>query len=319
MNLNILKCRNLGTKKGAVNTNGLKCGVDYFLEAQENGEINEDNVLYIVENLNVAGINTCLLTEFYSFVFRFHFSRHVSIYTIISSRNVSRKMKRKSVILNCVNLFDNYSKSTNNQNFGNAAIETTVWALEWAIAELINNPEIQEKLRAEIDTALGPGQQVRESDTNKLPYLQAVIKETLRRRMVVPCLLPHMNLHQEKLGGFDIPAESRVLVNAWYMANDPARWAKPEEFRPERFLNEESKVETTGNDLKYIPFGVGRRSCPGIVIAMPVLGITLGRLVQNFELLPPPGQSKVDTAENNGQFATRILKHYTVVMKPIRN
>lgn len=134
--------------------------------------------------------------------------------------------------------------------------------------------------------------------------------------MVVPCLLPHMNLHQAKLGGFDIPAESRVLVNAWWLANNPAHWDKPDEFRPERFLEEESRVEATGNDLRYIPFGVGRRSCPGIVIAMPVLGITLGRLVQNFKIMPPPGQSTIDTTENNGQFAARILKHYTVVMKP---
>ncbi|XP_057772573.1 trans-cinnamate 4-monooxygenase-like [Salvia miltiorrhiza] len=254
--LDLYKHTFLKQRKNLVSTttidkNGLKCGVDHFLEAQHNGEINEDNLLYIVENMNVA------------------------------------------------------------------AIETTVWALEWTIAELINYPQIQEKVRAEIRTVLGPEQQVSESDTNKLPYLQAVIKETLRRRMVVPCLLPHMNLHQAKLGGFDIPAQSRVLVNAWWLANNPAHWNKPEEFRPERFLEEESRVEATGNDFKYIPFGVGRRSCPGIVLAMPVLSITLGRLVQNFELLPPPGQSKIDTAENNGQFAARMLNHYTVVMKPI--
>ncbi|KAI3461732.1 hypothetical protein Pfo_018395 [Paulownia fortunei] len=239
----------LASTKG-IDNNGLKCGIDHFLQAQQNGEINEDNVLYIVENMNVA------------------------------------------------------------------AIETTVWALEWAIAELINNPEIQKKLRAEIDTVLGPGEQVTEPDTHKLPYLQAVIKETLRLRMIVPCLVPHMNLHQAKLGGYDIPAESRIFVNAWWLANDPARWKKPEEFRPERFLEEDSKVEANGNDIKYIPFGVGRRSCPGILIAMPVLGITLGRLVQNFELLPPPGLSKIDTTENNGQFATRLLNHSTIVMKP---
>lgn len=240
--------KNLAPTRGT-HSSGLKCGADHFLEAEKNGEINEDHVLYIVENMNVA------------------------------------------------------------------AIETTIWALEWAIAELINNPNIQDKLRAEIDAVLGP-KQVRETDTQKLPYLQAVIKETLRLRMVVPCLVPHMNLQQAKLGGYDIPAKTRILVNAWWLANNPAHWKKPEEFRPERFLQEESKVEVTGNDLKYIPFGVGRRSCPGILTAMPILGITLGRLVQNFELLPPPGQSKIDTIENNGQFATRILKHYAVVMKP---
>ncbi|KAK4408770.1 Trans-cinnamate 4-monooxygenase [Sesamum angolense] len=125
-----------------------------------------------------------------------------------------------------------------------------------------------------------------------------------------------MNLHQAKLGGYDIPAECRIYVNAWWLANDPTHWKKPEEFRPERFLEEESNVEAHGNNIKYIPFGVGRRNCPGMLNAMAVLGITLGSLVQNFELLPPPGQSKIDTAENNGQFATRMLNHATIVLKP---
>ncbi|KAL0390346.1 UNVERIFIED_CONTAM: Trans-cinnamate 4-monooxygenase [Sesamum calycinum] len=203
----------VASRKGMVEKNiDLKCGIDHFLEAQKNGEINEGNVLLLIENMNVA------------------------------------------------------------------AIETTIWVLEWAIAELVNNSKIQSKLRAEIDTILGPKNQVTEPDTHKLPYLQAVIKETL--------------------------------------PNDPAHWKKPEEFRPERFLEEESNVEANGNNIKFIPFGVGRRNCPGLPIAMPVIGITLGRLVQNFELLPPPGHSKIDMTENNGQFATRMLNHATIVLKP---
>nr|WOX58873.1 coumarate 4-hydroxylase 2 [Phyla nodiflora] len=229
---------------------GLKCAVDHILEAQQKGEINEDNVLYIVENINVA------------------------------------------------------------------AIETTLWSIEWGIAELVNHPKIQKKLRDELDTALGRGVLITEPDTHKLPYLQAVIKETLRLRMAIPLLVPHMNLHDAKLGGYDIPAESKILVNAWWLANNPAQWKKPEEFRPERFLEEESKVETNGNDFRYLPFGVGRRSCPGIILALPILCITLGRLVQNFELLPPPGQAKLDTTEKGGQFSLHILKHSTIVMKP---
>ncbi|CAI9107159.1 OLC1v1006455C1 [Oldenlandia corymbosa var. corymbosa] len=228
----------------------LKCAIDHILEAQQKGEINEDNVLYIVENINVA------------------------------------------------------------------AIETTLWSIEWGIAELVNHPDVQRKLREELDTVLGPGVQVTEPDTHKLPYLQAVIKETLRLRMAIPLLVPHMNLHDAKLGGYDIPAESKILVNAWYLANNPEQWKKPEEFRPERFLEEEAKVEANGNDFRYLPFGVGRRSCPGIILALPILGITLGRLVQNFELLPPPGQSKIDTSEKGGQFSLHILKHSTIVLKP---
>lgn len=180
----------------------------------------------------------------------------------------------------------------------------------------MNHPEIQKKLRDELDTVLGHGVQVTEPEIQKLPYLQAVVKETLRLRMAIPLLVPHMNLHDAKLGGFDIPAESKILVNAWWLANNPAHWKKPEEFRPERFLEEESKVEANGNDFRYLPFGVGRRSCPGIILALPILGITLGRLVQNFELLPPPGQTQLDTTEKGGQFSLHILKHSTIVMKP---
>nr|UIP35210.1 cinnamate 4-hydroxylase 1 [Leucojum aestivum] len=229
---------------------GLKCAIDHILDAEKKGEINEDNVLYIVENINVA------------------------------------------------------------------AIETTLWSIEWGIAELVNHPTIQQKLRDELDTLLGPGVQITEPDTYRLPYLQAVIKETLRLRMAIPLLVPHMNLHDAKLGGYDTPAESKILVNAWWLANNPAHWKDPQEFRPERFLEEEAKVEANGNDFRYIPFGVGRRSCPGIILALPILGITFGRLVQNFELLPPPGQDKLDTTEKGGQFSLHILKHSTIVAKP---
>ncbi|KAJ6291249.1 hypothetical protein OIU76_023331 [Salix suchowensis] len=139
--------KKLGSTKSMSNE-GLKCAIDHILDAQKKGEINEDNVLYIVENINVA------------------------------------------------------------------AIETTLWSIEWGIAELVNHPEIQKKLRDELDTVLGPGHQIT------------------------------------------------------------------------------------------------------IILALPILGITLGRLVQNFELLPPPGQSKIDTSEKGGQFSLHILKHSTIVAKP---
>ncbi|KAL7152170.1 hypothetical protein ABFS83_04G079200 [Erythranthe nasuta] len=241
--------KKLGSTK-PVDNDGLKCAIDHILEAQQKGEISEDNVLYIVENINVA------------------------------------------------------------------AIETTLWSVEWGIAELVNHPQIQKRLREEIDAVVGPGVLITEPDTHKLPYLQAVIKETLRLRMAIPLLVPHMNLHEAKLGGYDIPAESKILVNAWWLANNPATWRNPEEFRPERFLEEESKVEANGNDFRYLPFGVGRRSCPGIILALPILGVTLGRLVQNFEMLPPPGQERIDTSEKGGQFSLHILKHSTIVLKP---
>ena len=81
-------------------------------------------------------------------------------------------------------------------------------------------------------------------------------------------------------------------------------------------MEEEINVEVHGNEFKYIPFGVGRRSCPGIVLAIPIFGITLGTLVKNFEMLAPPGEDKIDTTEKAGQFSLHILKPYNVVFKP---
>lgn len=229
---------------------GDKIGVDYFLDAHLNGEISENSVLYLIQNMNVA------------------------------------------------------------------AIETTLWSSEWGVAELVNSPRIQNKLREELDTILGKGVLITEPDVAKLPYLQAIVKEILRMHMVIPMLVPHMNLQATKLGGYDIPAGCRVLVNAWGIANNPKYWHKPEEFRPERFL-EESKIEPNGNDFRFIPFGSGRRSCPGSIIALPVLGMVIGRLVQTFELLPPPGTDKVDTSEVGGQLSLSIAKKSTVVVKPL--
>ncbi|KAH9305800.1 hypothetical protein KI387_010204 [Taxus chinensis] len=240
--------KKMASTRGPVSLNE-KVAIDHILEAQDKGEINEDNVLYIVENINVA------------------------------------------------------------------AIETTLWSMEWGIAEIVNHPEIQQKIRDELDTMLGHGVPITEPDTIRLPYLQAVIKETLRLHMAIPLLVPHMNLNEAKLGSYDIPAESKILVNAWWLANNPEWWDKPDQFIPERFLDD--KIEASGNDFRYLPFGVGRRSCPGIILALPILALAIGRLIQSFELLPPPGQSKVDVSEKGGQFSLHILNHSVVVAKPI--
>lgn len=230
------------------------CAIDHIIDAQMKGEITEENVLYIVENINVA------------------------------------------------------------------AIETTLWSMEWAIAELVNHPTVQCKIRDEISTVLQDNESITESNLHKLPYLQATVKETLRLHTPIPLLVPHMNLEEAKLGGYTIPKESKVVVNAWWLANNPAWWENPNEFRPERFLEEERKTDAiTGGkvDFRYLPFGMGRRSCPGIILAMPILGLVIAKLVSNFEMLPPPGVEKIDVSEKGGQFSLHIANHSTVVFKPI--
>lgn len=206
------------------------------------------------------------------------------------------------------------------ENINVAAIETTLWSMEWAIAELVNHPTVQRKIRDEISTVL-KGSPVTEADLHELPYLQATVKETLRLHTPIPLLVPHMNLEEAKLGGYTIPKESKVVVNAWWLANNPAWWKNPNEFRPERFMEEEGGADAVAAgkqvDFRYLPFGVGRRSCPGIILALPILGLVIAKLVMNFEMKVPRGLGKIDVSEKGGQFSLHIAKHSTVVFNPI--
>ncbi|VAI78554.1 unnamed protein product [Triticum turgidum subsp. durum] len=164
------------------------------------------------------------------------------------------------------------------------------------------------------------GDFITESNISKLPYLQAVIKETLRLHSPIPLLVPHMNLEEASLGGYTIPKGSKVVVNAWWLANNPELWEKPEEFKPERFLGEESNVDATVGgkvDFRFLPFGVGRRSCPGIILALPILALIVGKLVRSFEMVPPPGVDKLDVSEKGGQFSLHIANHSVVAFHPI--
>lgn len=200
-----------------------------------------------------------------------------------------------------------------------AAIETTLWSIEWAIAELVNHPEVQKKIRDEIRAVLKKNPAT-ESNLQELPYLQAVVKETLRLHTPIPLLVPHMNLEEAKLGWFTIPRESKVVVNAWWLANNPKWWKDPENFRPERFLEEETRTEAVAGgkvDFRFLPFGMGRRSCPGIILALPILGLVIAKLVSNFEMKTPPGVKKIDVSEKGGQFSLHIAKHSTVVFEPV--
>eukprot|EP01018_Ginkgo_biloba_P027590 Gb_38916 [translate_table: standard] len=193
--------------------------------------------------------------------------------------------------------------------------------MEWGLAEVVNHPDVQKKVRMEVDRVLGKGVQVKEEDIENLPYLQAVVKETLRLHTPIPLLVPHMNLEEAILGGYKIPKETKVVVNAWWLANNPEWWERAQDFRPERFMEEERSTEAVVGgkvDYRYLPFGMGRRSCPGIILALPLLGLVIARLVQKFELLVPPGMGhKIDVSEKGGQFSLHIANHSKILFRPI--
>ncbi|XP_059279386.1 cytochrome P450 81C13-like [Lycium ferocissimum] len=162
-----------------------------------------------------------------------------------------------------------------------AGTETTSMTIQWAMRLLLAHPEAFHKLRAEIDSKVGNQRLLDESDLTKLPYLQCVINETLRLYPPVPLLLPHYSLEDCTVGGYDVPKHTILMVNAWAIHRDPKLWDKPENFKPERF--EAMDGEKEGFNYKFVPFGMGRRACPGAAMGLRTVSLVLGSLIQWFD------------------------------------
>ncbi|XP_050231451.1 cytochrome P450 81Q32-like [Mercurialis annua] len=171
--------------------------------------------------------------------------------------------------------------------------DTTSGSVEWAMSLLVNNPEALNKTRAELDNVVGHDRLVEESDYAKLPYLQNVISETFRLCPVAPLLVPHESLEDFVIGGYDVPRGTMLMVNAWAIHRDPTVWDDPLSYKPERFEN------LTPDAYKLIPFGLGRRSCPGAALANRVVSLAIGALVQCFEW-KRPSEELVDMTEGAG-------------------
>uniref|UniRef100_A0ACD5W6W8 Uncharacterized protein n=1 Tax=Avena sativa TaxID=4498 RepID=A0ACD5W6W8_AVESA len=181
-----------------------------------------------------------------------------------------------------------------------AAIDTISSTVEWAMAELLQHPRTMKKLQQELKSVLGSKTQVEYSDINQLPYLQAVVKETLRLHVVVP-LVPNKAEAKVEIQGYTIPKGSTVLVNLWAIHHDPEIWTKPDKFIPERFLEDE-EANFQGTDLRFIPFSAGRRICLGLPLATRMLHAMLGSLLRRFEWTLPREvkESGVDMSEELG-------------------
>uniref|UniRef100_A0A1D1XG34 Cytochrome P450 71A1 n=1 Tax=Anthurium amnicola TaxID=1678845 RepID=A0A1D1XG34_9ARAE len=174
-----------------------------------------------------------------------------------------------------------------------AGTETSGVVLEWAMSELVRNPTIMKKAQDEVRAIVRTKPILTEDDLEHTEYLKAVIKETMRLHPPVPLLLPRESMSEAEIAGFHIPAGTRVLVNVWAMGRDPQNWEAPEEFMPDRFLNE-SSVDYTGHDFHYLPFGAGRRICPGIAFAASSMELILANLLHRFDWRLPEGKSLED-------------------------
>ncbi|XP_008788561.1 p-coumarate 3-hydroxylase-like [Phoenix dactylifera] len=180
-----------------------------------------------------------------------------------------------------------------------AGMDTTVITTEWAMAELARNPRVQEKVQEELDRVIGE-RILTEADFANLPYLQCVVKESLRLHPPTPLMLPHKATANVKIGGYDIPKGSNVHVNVWAIARDPQIWKNPLEYWPERFAEE--NIDIKGNDFRVLPFGAGRRVCPGAQLGINLVASMLGHLLHHFKWTLPEGvkPEDVDMSENPG-------------------
>ncbi|XP_035846371.1 iridoid oxidase isoform X1 [Helianthus annuus] len=184
-----------------------------------------------------------------------------------------------------------------------AGTDTTTSTLEWAMAELLHNPHTYKKLQSEVRNVVSCDEKLEEKHIENLPYLKAVIKETLRLHPPLPFLVPHKAMESCMILGYNIPKETQVLVNVWAIGRDPRTWEDASEFRPDRFLeNDKIHVDYKGQNFDFIPFGSGRRMCPAIPLASRVLPLALGTLLHKFDWVLGDGlkATEMDMSERMG-------------------
>nr|QNN89163.1 cytochrome P450 [Achyranthes bidentata] len=191
-------------------------------------------------------------------------------------------------------------------DFFTAGTDTTSSTLEWAMTKLLRDPEKLTKAQVELEQVLGKEKKiVGESDISKLPYLQAIVKETLRLHPTTVFLLPRKASNDVELYGYTIPKNAQIFVNVWAISRDPNHWKNPDVFSPERFL--EHNIDWKGQDFGFIPFGSGRRICPGDMLAFRMLNLMLGNLLHGFNWKIADGLRPEDL-DMNDKFGITVQK-----------
>nr|BAD06417.1 cytochrome P450 [Asparagus officinalis] len=198
-----------------------------------------------------------------------------------------------------------------------AGTETSFLVLDWGMTELVRNPGTMKKLKDEVRSVAGSETVVREEDISKMFYLKAVIKEILRLHPPVPLLIPRESMDHCNVQQYEVPSKTRVLINAWSMGRDPKVWEDPEEFRPERFLD--SDIDFRGQCFEFVPFGAGRRICPGMHFAAANLELALANLMYRFDWELPDGMKSedLDMGDSPG-LTTRRRQNLHLVARPFQ-
>ncbi|KAF3774256.1 Cytochrome P450 84A1 [Nymphaea thermarum] len=200
-------------------------------------------------------------------------------------------------------LVDLYKPKTVDVMFGGT--ETVASAIEWVMAELMNNPKEMEKVQDEMKREVGLERQVEESDIERLVHLKRVFRETLRLHPPIPMLM-HETAEETELLGYRVPARCRVMVNAYAIGRNPEAWPDANKFVPDRFASE-GAPDFKGSNFELIPFGSGRRSCPGMQLGLYTLELAVARMVHSFTWALPDGMKsgELDMSDTCGLTAPR--------------
>ncbi|VFQ99067.1 unnamed protein product [Cuscuta campestris] len=188
-----------------------------------------------------------------------------------------------------------------------AGTDTSVATMEWALSLLLNHPQVLKKARKEIDHLIGRERLIAEFDLANLPYLSCIIKETMRMYPAGPLGVAHESSKECTVGGYLIPKGTMLLLNFYSIHRDPKYWEDPESFKPERFEGLEGVMGAKDHGYKWMPFGSGRRGCPGEGLAWRMIGLSLGSLIQCFDWERMEGSELVDMKEGGGLTMPKAL------------
>ncbi|KAL1533889.1 flavonoid 3'-monooxygenase-like [Salvia divinorum] len=180
------------------------------------------------------------------------------------------------------------------QNLIVGSMDTSATTIEWAIHEILRHPRIIEKAKEELDEVIGRERWVEEDDSSRLPYLDAILTETFRLHPLATLLVPHYAIQDCNVVGYDISKGTTVFVNVWSIGRDPKAWDSPNDFLPERFLGKE--IDLSGSNFALLPFGSGRRICPGYHLGLKVVRTMLGNLLHGFDLKLVDGMRPEDVS-----------------------
>ncbi|KAG6416966.1 hypothetical protein SASPL_124407 [Salvia splendens] len=195
-----------------------------------------------------------------------------------------------------------------------AGTDTSAGTIDWTMTELLRHPQVMAKAQAEVRQALKGNSSVQGNIVHNLKYLKLVIKETMRLHPAFP-MVSRASKEEQMINGYTIPAGEWVIVNIWGMHRDPGYWKDPEMFKPERF--QDQSLDFVDGDCHFLPFGAGKRMCPGIAFGLANVEFTLSQLLYNFDWGLPEGvrSEDLDMTENVGLTSTR--KHdLSVVVTP---